>query len=455
MGAFVGAWHEAAVSFRRLLLAGVAILVFVTVGTGTVAVVALQSATSTHEAIDRDFAEDMLAVEGLRAQAEELIATRRAYSAERTEDNQRRMARATADLQRALRLLHDRNHDRASIAYLAAIDHAATKYIDVTTRADVDPDRLLGRFDSFELSVSHFVDHQTALFEERLAQARASTSKQQVAVLVTTGLVLALSIGLATLVMRRLDMQFRREQAATANARREAAARQEVLAVVSHDLRTPLTTIAMGSALLAEALCEEDGTRGPQRHVKAIRNAADRMTSLIDELLDTARIDAGSIKLRREACNVRELFDKAIELFALRAGKNVSVRAELLDSGLAVHADHERALQILNNLLTNAVKFSPEGGEVVASAARKDGFVELTITDTGPGIPPEKAKHLFERYWQGEGDNEARQLRGALGLGLGLGLPIAKSLVEAHGGTIWVDSAPGGGSRFRFTLPAA
>src|SRR5690606_25588570 len=137
------------------------------------------------------------------------------------------------------------------------------------------------------------------------------------------GLVLVLSVGLAAMVLRRLDALFRAEQEATANAKREAVARQEVLAVVSHDLRTPLTTIVMGSTLLAEALPGEDSARGPQRHVKAIRNAAERMTSVIDELLDTARIDAGSIKLHPSRCDVGELLDKAIELFELRSGKNV------------------------------------------------------------------------------------------------------------------------------------
>lgn len=440
-------------SFRRLLLAGVAILVFITVATGTVAVVALQGASSTHERIDREFASDMLAIEDLRAQAEALIAARRAYMTERTAENSKRLTQATDRFRRLLGELHDRNHDRASVAYLAAINQAATEYINATAIGNLDADLLLGTFENFELSVTHFVDHQNSLFEDQLAQARSSTSRQQAAVLLTTGLVLALSVGLAAMVMRRLDSQFRAEQSATANAKREAAARQEVLAVVSHDLRTPLTTIVMGSALLGEVLPGEDPTRGPQRHVKAIRNAAERMTNLIDELLDTARIDAGTIKLHRSRCDARELLEKAIELFESRSGKNVTVRAELPPLETFVHADPERALQILNNLIANAVKFSPEGGYVIAGAVPKDGVVEFTITDSGPGIPPEKAKHLFERYWQGEGENEARQLRGSLGLGLGLGLPIAKSLVEAHGGRIWVDSAPGGGSQFHFTLP--
>jgi signal transduction histidine kinase len=430
----------------------VAILVFITVATGTVAVVALQGASSTHERIDREFATDMLAIEDLRAQAEALIAARRAYMTERTPENSKRLTQATDRFRRLLGQLHDRNHDRASVAYLAAINQAATEYINATAVGNHDSDLLLGTFENFELSVTHFVDHQNALFEDQLAQARASTSRQQAAVLLTTGLVLALSVGLAALVMRRLDTQFRAEQSATAIAKREAAARQEVLAVVSHDLRTPLTTIVMGSALLAEVL-PGDPTRGPQRHVKAIRNAADRMTNLIDELLDTARIDAGTIKLHRTRCDAGEILDKAIELFESRSGKNVAVRTERPPPDTFVHADPERVLQILNNLIANAVKFSPDGGYVTAGAAQKDGLVEFIITDTGPGIPPEKAKHLFERYWQGEGENEARQLRGSLGLGLGLGLPIAKSLVEAHGGRIWVDGAPGGGSQFHFTLP--
>lgn len=438
-------------SFRRLLLAGVAILVFITVATGTVAVVALQNASSTHEHIDREFAANMLSIEDLRAQSEALIAARRAYVVQRTADNGERLAQTTARFRRLLSELHERNQDPASIAYLTAIDQAATEYIDATAIGNLDEDRLLATFENFEHSVGHFVDQQDQEFDDQLAQARSATSRQQATVLATTGLVLALSVGLAVLVMRRLDWQFRAEQAATATAKREAAARQEVLAVVSHDLRTPLSTIVMGSALLEEVL--PDAPRGPSRHVKAIRNAADRMANLIDELLDTARIDAGTIKLHRESCHVRGLLEKSMELFAGRVGKNVNVHLEPPDDDLVVFADQERALQILNNLLTNAVKFSPENGEVVASATRRGAFVEITITDTGPGVPPDKAQHLFERYWQGEGDNEARQLRGSLGLGLGLGLPIAKSLVEAHGGKIWVDPAPAGGSQFRFTLP--
>jgi PAS domain S-box-containing protein len=233
-----------------------------------------------------------------------------------------------------------------------------------------------------------------------------------------------------------------------AREKAEAASRmrQDLVAIVSHDLRNPLSAITTSVALLERALPADAAARAP-KYVETIARSAERMGRLISDLLDVASIDAGRLSVEPVTRDVEALLGDAIEMLRpVAAGKSIRLDAEPLARPLSVHADQERVLQVLSNLLGNAVKFTREGGAIGVRAETSDALVRISVVDTGPGISPEQMPHLFDRYWQATKDGR---------LGIGLGLSIAKGIVEAHGGRIWAESTPGKGSTFHFTLPAA
>jgi len=174
--------------------------------------------------------------------------------------------------------------------------------------------------------------------------------------------------------------------------------------------------------------------------------AAKQMNRLIDDLLDTVRLQAGRISLAVEEVSVKTILQQAEETFRPIADRrHVHFEAELQD-GAIVRADPTRVSQIVGNLVGNALKFTPEQGSVKLRATPDDKQVVFQVVDDGPGIPPDNVSHLFDSFWQARKSDRR---------GVGLGLAIAKGLVEAHGGKIWVDSKVDHGSTFSFSLPAA
>lgn len=228
------------------------------------------------------------------------------------------------------------------------------------------------------------------------------------------------------------------------DARAAINAREEVLQMVAHDLRNPLSTITMTADLLRD-LPSDDETRA--RHVSIINRASLSMNRLIHDLLDVARLEAGRMHVELKAVAARDLLDRAEELMTPIAERaNVRLRIAADGELPAVLVDEERILQVLSNLVGNAVKFTPADGAVTIKARRILQTVRFGVLDTGPGIPPERAARIFDRFWQAD-VNDRR--------GIGLGLAIARSIVEAHGHRIGVDVPSTGGSEFWFTVTVA
>lgn len=220
--------------------------------------------------------------------------------------------------------------------------------------------------------------------------------------------------------------------------------RDEVLRIVAHDLRTPLNVINLSAGSLLRRKPEERAT--DTKPLEAIRKAVDRATRLIQDLLDVARMEAGRLSVERGPQESASLIQEAAELHrALAEAKSIQLTVAVPEDAPPIFADHDRVLQILSNLLGNALKFTPEGGRISLRVEPMEGRVRFSVCDTGPGIPAEDLPYLFEPFWQACG---ARRKEGA-----GLGLAIVKGLVEAHGGNLWVESSPGEGSTFSFTLP--
>ncbi|HZI14813.1 MAG TPA: HAMP domain-containing sensor histidine kinase [Myxococcus sp.] len=245
----------------------------------------------------------------------------------------------------------------------------------------------------------------------------------------------------------------RQRNLAAENARlyREAEAaareREDVLAIVSHDLKNPLATLRLSAAVLQQKLSKLPQGEALVKRVGTMDRAALQMLSLITGLLDAARLDAGQpLAVAPQPEAVDALVTEAVALIEPQATRRALRLEARLAPDLEALCDRERVLQVLANLLGNAVKFTPEGGTVVVSTRLEAGEVHLSVRDTGPGIPLEEQPFLFQRHWQSR--NTAHH-------GSGLGLYIARGLVEAHGGRLWVESTPGAGTTFTFTLPLA
>jgi signal transduction histidine kinase len=221
-------------------------------------------------------------------------------------------------------------------------------------------------------------------------------------------------------------------------------AREEVLAIVSHDLRNPLNAV-----MLAASLLQTSGKIAPddREQLEIIDISAKRMQRLIEDLLDVTRLEGGKrLPIEPAPIDVESLFTETHELFKSQAVTSSITLQYRAGDVPPVHADRHRVLQVLSNLIGNAMKFTPPGGMITYRAERQDGSVLIVVADNGPGIPKENLSDIFNPYWQAK-----RTAR----LGAGLGLPIAKGIVESHGGRMWVESEPGKGTKFFFTLPIA
>jgi PAS domain S-box-containing protein len=229
------------------------------------------------------------------------------------------------------------------------------------------------------------------------------------------------------------------------DARQAVRARDQVLAVVSHDLRNLLSPISISLDQLSAGL--PPGGSGGGRQLGVIRRAVEQMDRLILELLDAARLEEGRLALERERLEAAELVGEVVESHLAAAGqKGLRLVAEVADGTPPVEGDRHRLLRVFANLVGNALKFTPSGGRIVVGAEPfGEGEVRFWVADTGLGIAEADQPHLFLPFWQA-----TPQPRG----GTGLGLSIAKRIVEAHGGRLWVDSRPGAGSAFFFTLAA-
>jgi signal transduction histidine kinase len=226
------------------------------------------------------------------------------------------------------------------------------------------------------------------------------------------------------------------------SAQEAIARRDEILAIVSHDLRNPLNTIQMGASLLLEDATPEIG-----KHLERMKRSGDRMNRMIQDLLDTAAVEHGQLSILARPEQPGPIVEEAIEgVRASALEKGLTIGLEVEDPLPRVSADRDRVLQVFANILSNAVRITPAGGSVIAGARSRGEHVELFVRDTGPGIAKDELPHIFERYFRG---------RGAFYRGTGRGLAIAKGLVVAHRGRMWVESELGKGTTFFFTLPVA
>lgn len=225
----------------------------------------------------------------------------------------------------------------------------------------------------------------------------------------------------------------------------ELITREQFLSIVSHDLKNPLAAISISARLMRKSLSQGETGSRLLEHLERIQHSADAMDRMINDLLDVERMAQGKLTLHLAKVDLRTLLQACRELFApLVSNQAFSMKIDAGDEPLFADLDHDRILQVLSNLVGNSLKFTPNGGTIELSARKRETHIEVSVTDNGPGISAEAQARIFERF---------SQLNVADHEGLGLGLFIAKWIVEAHKGRIWVTSTPGNGSTFSFMLP--
>lgn len=228
-------------------------------------------------------------------------------------------------------------------------------------------------------------------------------------------------------------------------ARRAIKTREDILAIVSHDLKNPVAAMELVADVL-DHLTPRDLSKIREVASK-IRTGTGQMRSLIEDLLDFAKIQGGILAIDRYAENLSEIAIPILEILRIRAtAKGQKMTVDIPATLPEVACDHHRIGQVFSNIIGNAIKFTPDGGSIRIQARKQDEMILVSVADTGPGIPPELLPRIFERFWQAERTRRA---------GSGLGLSIAKGIIDAGGGKIWAESRPGKGSTFHFTLPIA
>lgn len=221
--------------------------------------------------------------------------------------------------------------------------------------------------------------------------------------------------------------------------------RENILAIVSHDLKNPLTSIGLSAQLLERS--EPMSSAEVRWYASRIVHSVNQMRTLISDLSDFGKIKSGNFvvsKFREKLADIFKIVSDTAEPLAESKRQNFEVH--ISPSGADIECDKDRTIQVLSNLLGNAIKFTPEGGKISLMASETKEGIRITVSDTGPGISPESLPKVFDRFWQARGNNR---------LGCGLGLSIAKGIVEAHGSKIWVESEIGKGAKFHFTVPYA
>jgi PAS domain S-box-containing protein len=246
--------------------------------------------------------------------------------------------------------------------------------------------------------------------------------------------------------LRELERTYTRElEARNREVERANQLKSEFLASMSHELRTPLHTIIGFSELLTEEL-EGPLNAKQKRFMNHIHTDSRHLLELINDILDISKIESGRIQLRRETFDMTRALEEILSSVRPQAAaKSIAIESSV-SIPTAIVADRLRVKQVLFNLLSNALKFTPAGGKIRIDGALQDSFIEISVSDTGIGIPKEQHQAVFDKFYQvGATTKGVRE-------GTGLGLAITKALVEEHGGRIWLESQPGKGSRFTFTI---
>lgn len=442
-------------SFRMRALAGFAAVIALLTGGMVFALRLLESLASVEVAHIRAKEMEITKVERLRWSGELTVSIGRGYIISGDPDLRARLQRASTDFDEDVRQLRSSDLSPRGAALVAEVERAGAAFRRVQDEVLAAREQgeatsaLAHRFETEMLplhrkladSLDRLVEHKETLIKDVYAASNRERARLNLWMYGLLGVLVVASLGVSRYFGELLARSHDETQNALEVTRKAVAARDEIMGIVAHDLRNPLGAITMRAALLKR----ETDSESTRHHAESIENVAVRMEYLIKTMLDVATMEAGRFSVTPAPCDVDDLLRETVDMFgSLFASKEVRLDGEA-KAWLTIQADRERVLQVLSNLLGNALKFTPQGGEVQISIEPQREMVRFTVSDTGPGISAENLPRLFERFWKDETPGKK---------GTGLGLFIAKGIVEAHGGEIWVESEPGRGSRFHFTVPS-
>jgi signal transduction histidine kinase len=394
-------------------------------------------------------------VERLRWNSELIVSNGRGYLLSGDPDLLTQARDAEVRFDANLHALRSTSLGPRGLALVAEAQQAAARFnqsqegLLVARQRAEDSGLLIRRFETellplrrnLEQALARLVGHKEGALGNLYDEARRARSELELRMYGLLGLLLLAGLGVAWYFATLLGRAYRQERDALDAARTALAARDQIMGIVAHDLRNPLGAITMKASLMRmEAESEK-----VREQSESIERIGMRMEHLIKSMLDVSTIEAGKFSVAPAPCRVEGLLRETMEMFeSLSASKQVRLEQNVDERALVVRADRERVLQVLSNILGNALNFTPPGGKVTLSVSRQDGDARFTILDSGPGIPAEHLPHVFDRFWKAE--KRGKQ-------GTGLGLFIAKGIIDAHGGRIWAESSLGQGASFVFTLP--
>lgn len=445
-------------SFRARAMAGAAIIIALLAGGMSLTIHRLDAAAT--QQVEHIRAEELAITlaERLRWTGELIVSAGRGYLFSGDRVLLAKLHKAQSDFDQGVRAL--KNNAAVTLsggARIAEIERAANDFMRdqgelvIARQQSADLGGLARRFDEELLplqgelgrSLDRFVDTSEAALNDVYNEAARDRGRLTSELHGLVASLVASTLVISWLFATRLAQAYRKEKDAVSTAQKALSARDELLAILAHDLRNPLGAITMKATLLRKT-AESEKTR---QQAESIENVTMRMEYLIKNMLDAATMEAGQFSVTPAQCIVEDLLRDTTEMFGpLAASKQIRLVQKASEPGLAFRADRERVLELLSNLLGNAIKFTPQRGEVTISIERQGEMVCFAVADTGPGITGEHLPHIFNRFWKFEASGKK---------GTGLGLFIAKGIVDAHGGRIWAESAPGRGATFYFTLPIA
>jgi signal transduction histidine kinase len=393
-------------------------------------------------------------VERLRWSGELLVSAGRGYLISGDPTQLANLSLAQTDFDTAVHALERTDLSPKGASLVGEVRQAATEFrrVQELLLKERRPDDLAEIVERFETellparialrrALERLVGHKTAVIESVYAEATQQRGRLMGWMYGLLATLAFGSLGVAWFSASKLARTYRREADALETARNALRARDELMGIVAHDLRSPLGAITMRAELLEQTTADAHA----RDQAAAINNTATRMAHLIKTLLDVNVIEAGQLTVDKSPCHVDRLVREVFDMFStIAASKQLHFEQRVSEADMVVLADCERIFQVLSNLLGNAIKFTPTKGHVTLSAERSGDVVTFAISDTGPGISEDHLPHVFDRYWK----DEKRGTKGT-----GLGLFIAKSIIDAHGGRLTVESSPNHGAKFRFTLP--
>ncbi len=412
--------------------------------------------SSTHVRRIRAEEDQISIAERLRWSGEAIVSAGRGYLISGDPAFLNGLEEAQSNFDQGIRMLTAGASDVATSAFVVAVEGdarafrnhqeilvAETHEQDLSTRAARFERELVPLQRKLGAALDRLIEHKELAIDDVYRRVALERSRLRHRLNTSVAFLIAASLGIAGYIASALGRSYRKEQRALETTRKAVAARDEIMGIVAHDLRNPLSSISLHAEVLREDAGDRDATK---LHAEKIGTVALRMDSLISSMLDVATIESGHFTVSPSPSAVDELVEAVIEMFGDAADKKqLQLERRPVPGSLVVRADRDRVLQVFQNLVGNAIKFTPPGGRVSIAAEPERDVVRFQVSDTGPGIPREDLPSVFDRFWK----HETRGKKGT-----GLGLFIAKGIVEAHGGRIWVESAAGEGATFSFTLPA-